>query len=83
MSYEKVTNEESRIIIGKKETLKAIRRDEVSEVYYARDADGHLVKDVIQVAQEQNIPCKAVDSMKKLGKACGIDVGASTVAIKR
>lgn len=83
MSYEKVTKAESRIIIGKNQTLKAIHRGEVSEVYYARDADEHLTQDVIQVAQDQNIPCVAVDSMKKLGEACGIEVGASTVALMR
>jgi large subunit ribosomal protein L7A len=30
-----------------------------------------------------NVPILYVDSMKKLGKACGIEVGASTVAIIR
>ena len=28
-----------------------------------------------------NVPITYVDSMKKLGKACGIEVGAATVAI--
>lgn len=82
MSYEKVTKMQSRIIIGKKQALKAMHRGEVSEVYFARDADEHLVQDVIQVAQEQNVPCFGVDSMKQLGAACGIEVGASTVAVK-
>ena len=82
MSFEKVTKAQSRII-GKNQTLKAMHRDEVTQVYYALDADEHLVQDVIQLAQEQNIPCVAVDSMKELGNACGIEVGASTVAIRK
>ena len=28
-----------------------------------------------------NVPVTYVESMKKLGKACGIDVGAAAVAI--
>lgn len=83
MSYEKVTMMRSRIIIGKKQTLKAIKRNEVSEVYYARDADAQLIQEVIRVAQERNIPCHEFDSMKRLGAACGIEVAASTVAVKR
>jgi len=83
MSFEKVTKAQSRVIIGKNQTLKAMHRDEIAEVYYALDADKHLVQDVIQLAQEQNIPCVSVDSMEELGSACGIKVGASTVAIKR
>lgn len=83
MSYEKVTKAESQIIIGKGQTLKAMHQGVVAEVYYALDADEYLIQDVIQLAEEQNIPCHGVDSMKKLGKACGIEVGASTVALRR
>lgn len=83
MSYEKVAKAQSRIIIGKKQTLRAMRCDKVSEVYYAQDADEQLVQDVIRVAQKQHIPYIGVDSKIKLGNACGIEVGASTVAIKR
>lgn len=83
MSYEKVTRAESRIVIGKSQTLKAMHQGIASEVYYALDADEYLIQDVIQLAEEQNIPCISVDSMKKLGKACGIEVGASTVALIR
>ena len=33
------------------------------------------------LAQKNDVPITYVDSMKKLGKACGIEVGAATVAI--
>jgi large subunit ribosomal protein L7A len=35
----------------------------------------------VLLANETNIPVTYVDSMKKLGKACGIKVGAAVVAI--
>jgi large subunit ribosomal protein L7A len=38
---------------------------------------------VIKTAKELNVPITYVDSMRMLGKACGIDVGAATVAIKK
>lgn len=83
MSYDKVKQVKSRVIIGLKQTLKAMKHGEVSEVFVADDAAGHIKSQVIRLANDLNIPCKHVDSMKKLGAACGIDVGASTVAIKR
>ncbi|MBT2217171.1 50S ribosomal protein L7ae-like protein [Virgibacillus dakarensis] len=83
MSYEKVTQVRSRLIIGVKQTLKAMRNGTVSEVLIANDADQHMTQNVVNVAEELGIPIERVDSMKKLGTACGIDVGASTVAIKR
>ena len=82
MLYEKITQVQSRIIIGTKQTLKAMKNSEISEVFIAIDADQQLTEQVVTLAEELDIPCQRVDSMKKLGKACGIEVGTSTVAIK-
>jgi len=83
MSYEKVTQVQSRIVIGTKQTLKAMKNGEAGEVIIAEDADPQLTKEVAVMAEELDIPCQHVDSKRKLGAACGIDVGASVVAIKR
>ncbi|WP_182201194.1 50S ribosomal protein L7ae-like protein [Paraliobacillus salinarum] len=83
MSYEKVAQVKEQLIIGTKQTLKAIRDGEVTEVVIAVDADQQITNKVSQLAKEMNIPCIQVDSKKKLGKACGIDVGTATVAIKQ
>ncbi|MFC2949281.1 50S ribosomal protein L7ae-like protein [Virgibacillus sediminis] len=83
MSYEKVTQVKSRVIIGTKQTLKAMKNGEISEVFIADDADPKITQKVASLAEELNIPCERVDSMNKLGAACGIEVGASTAAIKQ
>lgn len=82
MSYEKLAQVRSRIIIGLKQTQRAMKNHEVSEVFVAVDADEHLVEQVTTLAKELDIPVTQVDSMKKLGEACGIDVGTSTAAIR-
>ncbi len=73
---------QSRIIIGTKQTLKAMKNGEISEVFIADDADQHMTQKVVSLAKELGIPCQYVDSKKKLGVACGIEVGASTAAVK-
>ena len=80
MSYEKVLQAKS-IIIGTKQTVKAIKTGNVNEVIIAIDADPRLTSKIVELANEINVPVSYVDSMKKLGKACGIDVGAAVVAI--
>lgn len=80
MSYDKVTQAKN-IMIGTKQTVKAIRNGIAKEVYIATDAERNLTAKVISIAEDMNIPIIYVDSMKMLGKACGIDVSASTVAI--
>lgn len=80
MSYEKVS-QAANVIIGTKQTLRALRSGHVIEVIVAEDADPRIIGNIIQTANEANVPVTKVDSMKRLGKACGIEVGAATVAI--
>jgi large subunit ribosomal protein L7A len=80
MSYEKVAKAKE-VIVGTKQTVKALKNQRVQEVFVAKDADLKLVEKVIQTAAEFQTPVSYVDSMKKLGKACDIEVGASAVAI--
>jgi len=67
--------------IGIKQSTKALNQDKVKTLFVAEDADNHLVLQMKQIAKEKNVEVVSVDSMKKLGKACGIDVGAAIAAI--
>ncbi len=50
-------------------------------VYLASDAEAHLQEKIQLLAQENDIEVIPVESRKKLGKVCGIDVGATVVAV--
>ncbi|MDP5276875.1 50S ribosomal protein L7ae-like protein [Chengkuizengella axinellae] len=80
MSYEKV-KQADRLSIGTKQTLKVIERGSATEVYVAEDADPKVTNKVISLCKEKNVNLIYVDSMKQLGKACGIEVGAAVAAI--
>jgi large subunit ribosomal protein L7A len=82
MSYEKVL-QANKIIIGTKQTVKALETGCVIELVVATDAQAKVIAKVVQAAKEMDVPIAYVDSMKKLGKACRIEVGAATVAITR
>jgi len=83
MSYERVTQFQSRLIIGTKQTLKAMRNGEVMEVVIAKDAEEHITNSIVQEAVNRRIPYEFVESKKQLGVACNIDVAATVVAIRR
>lgn len=83
MSYDKVAQATNGIIIGTKQAIKAIKDDRIEEVIIAQDADTRVTNKVIELAQEMGVPVITVDSMKRLGKSCGIDVGTAAVAIKK
>jgi large subunit ribosomal protein L7A len=80
MSYEKVLLAES-IFVGTKQTARAIKTGNVNEVIIAIDADPRLTSKIVELANEINVPVSYVESMHKLGKICGINVGSAVVAI--
>lgn len=82
MSYEKVLQAQ-RTIIGTKQAVKALKEGIVIEMIIASDAEPKVTAKIVDEALKINVPVQYVDSMKKLGKACGIEVGAAAVAIIR
>jgi len=70
-----------RRAVGTRQVLKAVMRDEAVAVFVARDAEPHVVRDLIRLCQEKQVPITYVDSMAELGRACGIQVGAASAAV--
>ncbi len=67
--------------VGTKQTMKAVQKGLVQEVFVAKDADKRLVALLTNLCREKNIPVTLVPTMKELGKACGIQVGAASAAM--
>ncbi|KUP04614.1 ribosomal protein L7Ae-like protein [Bacillus coahuilensis m2-6] len=82
MSYEKVS-QAKQLVVGTKQTVKAIKAGDIQQVVIAKDADYKVVSKLLQASKDMNVEVLYVDSMKKLGKACGIDVAAATVGIMK
>ena len=68
-------------VIGMKQSIKAIEQDDVKTVYLAQDIDQHLQKRLEDSIGDKPLEVIYIESRKKLGKACGIDVGATVVAV--
>ena len=47
----------------------------------AENAERHVIEPILAACREKGIPVVRVDSMKTLGKACGIKVGCASAAI--
>jgi len=64
-----------------KQSLKAVESLKAKQVFIAKDADEHVVARIKELCIKNNIPIVYVDTMKQLGKACNIDVGASVACL--
>jgi len=67
--------------IGIKQSLKAVEANNVKIVFLAKDADEKVISGLKELCVKNAIQIEYVDTMKQLGKACGIEVGASVVCI--
>ncbi|QGQ93611.1 50S ribosomal protein L7ae-like protein [Paenibacillus psychroresistens] len=80
MPYEKV-KQADKISIGTKQATKMIEAGKAQEVFVAKDADPRVTTKVIALCKKMGVQVTYVDSMKLLGKACGIEVGAAIAAV--
>jgi large subunit ribosomal protein L7A len=80
MSYEKV-KQAKKISIGTKKATRMVELGKVSEVFVAKDADPRLTIRMVNLCKKMGVEVTYVDSMKMLGKACGIEVGAAVAAV--
>ncbi len=71
-----------RRTVGLKQTVTALKNGTAKKVYLAEDADDFIKQSVLDVCRDRDIQIIYVSNMKELGDACGIDIGASTAAIK-
>ncbi len=69
--------------IGIKQTLKAVENKTAIKVFIAKDADVKITENLKEQCLANSIEIEYVDTMKQLGKAVGIEVGASAVCIMR
>lgn len=68
-------------VVGVRQLRKAVGRDEVRMVFLAEDADPAITAPMETLAAERSVPVIWVRTMKELGLACGIAVGASAAGL--
>ena len=82
MSNEKVARfNKQQYVVGLKETLKALKKDQVTSLIIAQDVEVHLLTRVLSYINHKNIPITFFSSQRALGEYVGINVSATIVAL--
>jgi large subunit ribosomal protein L7A len=68
-------------IVGIKQLRKALRDHKAAKVFVAQDADPKLTGPIIETCHQDGVPLEEVATMKELGNACDIEVGAAVAAL--
>ncbi|EMS74084.1 ribosomal L7Ae/L30e/S12e/Gadd45 family protein [Ruminiclostridium cellobioparum] len=67
--------------VGVKQSTKAVENGAAARVIIAKDCEQRVVRGIIELCEKTSVPITYADSMKQLGKACGIEVEAAVACI--
>ena len=67
--------------VGNKQLRKALQSGSAKYVFLAKNADPSMTASVADLCRQCGVKAFWCGTMAELGKACGIDVGASAAAV--
>ena len=70
-------------VVGAKQAKRALNDDRAKKIFVAGDADPRITQPLAQLAVNKRVPVELVPTMRELGQACGIAVGAAVAALVR
>lgn len=68
-------------IVGAKQVKRALNSSDVELVFVANDAEKKVTEDIVELCKTKQIQIVNVETMAKLGEACGIDINAAVAAL--
>lgn len=68
-------------LVGVKQCNRAIKDETAKQAFFACDAEHRIIDPLISLCKEKSIPYTHTQTMKELGEACGIEVGAAVAVI--
>lgn len=72
---------QSRYVVGKKQTLKALANDEALKVILAKDSATEIKTEVTRACNGKNVLIEFIDTMEQLGQTCDISRNAAVACI--
>lgn len=82
MSVEDLEEARKRVI-GSKQTLRALEKDQARLVFLAQDADPVLQKKIQDACQEKGVPIEGISTMVALAQIVNIEVKTAAATILR
>jgi len=72
---------QNQSVVGAKQVKRALEAGRAVKVFLADDADPRITGPIASACAGKGVETQAVPSMKELGAACGISVGAAVAAL--
>ncbi len=70
-----------QILIGMNQCTEAVAEGKVKKAFVAQDAAAHIREPFEALCSRHSVPITYLETKQQLGRACGIDVGATCVVV--
>lgn len=74
---------QTKVLVGVKQSRRALKDGLVKTAYLARDVEDGVRVPLEELCNAQNVPIEWVSTMQELGASCGISVGAAVAVVLR
>ena len=71
----------SNKVVGLKQTMKMVSKNNAEIVYIAEDADSRIIQPLVNICTNEAVEVIRVESMKELAKVCKVEVPTACAAI--
>ena len=68
-------------VVGMKQSTKAVEMDEAKKAYVADEASPEVLEPFLKLCEKMDVPVEHTGTLKELGKACDISVGAAVAVL--
>jgi len=73
--------ENGRKLAGINQCRKAVKKGEAAALFIAEDVENRVRLSLMELCAEHGVETVTVPTMRELGKACGIEVGAAAAVL--
>ena len=80
-AIEKQLKNKEKVLIGLRETVRALLEDRIQTVILTEDADVHVKERIFPLCQQKGIAVQSYPAKKQLGEFLNIDVSAAVVSV--
>ena len=77
---DKICLDGEKIVVGVRQTLRALNDDNTEKVFIAADASEYVTEKIYKALEQKGLKAYRVKSMKSLGSSCGINRPAAAAA---
>ena len=76
-----MANSMQKVVIGKRQILRELKKNNIAEIYIAADAETAYITELIEVAKSNDIPYKIGSTMLTIAREYNIDVPCGAVGV--